>query len=285
MLRDWGLSIIALVCLVRVCLHPIMKRSQANMMKMGKMGPEIERLKKKYGDDKDAMSKAQMELMKEQGFTPILGCLPLFLQMPIFIALWSSLQSTFELRQAPFLYFFHTHFTWVRDLAMPDHLIYFPNHPVSFFFIHFDALNVLPLLVAVVSFINQKVTPKPPATTPEAQQQQKMMQWMTLIFPLMFYNLPSGLNLYYVTSTSLGILEGKIIRKHIKEKEEAEKDGRVIVDARPTRASKQTKRGEPQAPEAPRGGLAGLLKNLQDKAEQIRQDAQRQGRDGGKKKD
>jgi YidC/Oxa1 family membrane protein insertase len=277
-LRDWGLAIIALVCLVRVCLHPIMKRSQANMMKMGKMGPEIERLKKKYGDDKDAMSKAQMDLMKEQGFTPILGCLPMFLQMPIFIALWSCLQSTFELRQAPFLAPWGHHLTWIRDLAQPDKLIYFPNHPVSFFFIHFDALNLLPLLVAVVSFINQKVTPKPPPATPEAEQQQKMMQWMTLVFPLMFYNLPSGLNLYYVTSTSIGILEGKIIRRHIKDKEEAERGGKIIVDARPTRGSKQSKRDEPPTKDQPKTGLIGWLANLQEKAEQLRNEG-----GGGKK--
>jgi YidC/Oxa1 family membrane protein insertase len=278
-LRDWGLAIIALVCLVRVCLHPIMKRSQGNMMKMGKMGPEIERLKKKYGDDKDAMSKAQMDLMKQQGFTPILGCLPMFLQMPIFIALWSCLQSTFELRQAPFLYFFHTHFTWIKDLAQPDKLIYFPNHPISFFFIHFDALNILPLCVAAVSFVNQKVMPKPVAATPEAAQQQKMMQWMTLIFPLMFYNLPSGLNLYYVTSTSIGIWEGKIIRKHIKDKEDAEKGDKIIVDARPTRGSKQSKRDEPPKQDPPRSGLMAWIASLQLKAEQLRDD-----RDGGKKR-
>jgi YidC/Oxa1 family membrane protein insertase len=278
-LRDWGLAIIALVILVRVCLHPIMKRSQANMMKMGKMGPEIERLKKKYGEDKDAVSKAQMEMMKSQGFTPILGCLPMFLQMPIFIALWSCLQSTFELRQAPFLYFFGIHFTWIKDLAQPDKLIYFPNHPISFLFIHFDALNLLPILVAVVSFINQKVTPKPPAATPEAAQQQKMMQWMTLIFPLMFYNLPSGLNLYYVTSTSIGILEGNIIRKHIKNKEEAERGGRVIVDAKPTRGSRQSKRDEPPKDKSSKTGLMGWLANLQEKAEQLRNESERSKKD------
>jgi YidC/Oxa1 family membrane protein insertase len=272
--RDWGLAIIALVILVRACLHPIMKRSQANMMKMGQMGPEMERLKKKYGDDKDAISKAQMELMKQQGFTPVLGCLPLFLQMPIFISLWSCLQSTFELRHSPFLAPFGHHLTWIKDLAQPDKLFYFPNHPISFLFIHFDALNVLPLLVAVVSFINQKVTPKPPAATPEAEQQQKMMQWMTLIFPLMFYNLPSGLNLYYVTSTSIGILEGKIIRRHIKEKEEAEKAGRVIVDAKPTRGSKQNKRNEDEtAPQKNR--FMKWIADLQEKAEQVRRESDR----------
>jgi membrane protein insertase Oxa1/YidC/SpoIIIJ len=103
-----------------------------------------------------------------------------------------------------------------------------------------------------------------------------MMQWMTLVFPLMFYNLPSGLNLYYVTSTSIGILEGKIIRKHIKDKEEAERGGRVIVDARPTRGSKQSKRDDPPKDQAPKGGLMGWLANLQEKAEQLRNE-------GGKK--
>jgi YidC/Oxa1 family membrane protein insertase len=86
--RDWGLAIIALVCVVRVLLHPITKKSQVSMMKMGKMGPEMERLKKKYGDDKDGLNKAMMQFYKEQGATPILGCLPMFLQMPIWIALY-----------------------------------------------------------------------------------------------------------------------------------------------------------------------------------------------------
>src|SRR2546423_4854244 len=98
--RDWGLAIICLVIVVRVALHPITKRSTISMQKMGKMGPEIERLKKKYGDNKDELNKAMMQVYKEQGFTPVLGCLPMFLQMPIWIALWQALQTTFELRQA-----------------------------------------------------------------------------------------------------------------------------------------------------------------------------------------
>ena len=102
-----------------------------------------------------------------------------------------------------------------------------------------------------------------------------MMQWMTLIFPLMFYNLPSGLNLYYVTSTSIGILEGKIIRKHIKDKEEQERGGKVIVDARPTRGSKQSKRDESPDRDVPKGGLMGWLANLQEKAEQLRNEGER----------
>src|SRR5205085_131573 len=102
--RDWGLAIIGLVILVRLLLHPITKRSTISMQKMGKMGPEVERLKKKYGDNKDELNKAMMQVYKEQGVGPFLGCLPMFLQMPIWIALYTSLQNTFELRQAPFLW-------------------------------------------------------------------------------------------------------------------------------------------------------------------------------------
>src|SRR3954464_14781648 len=111
-----------------------------------------------------------------------------------------------------------------------------------------------------------KYTPRPPAATPEAEQQQKMMQWMTLIFPLMFYSFPSGLNIYYLTSTSLGIWEGKRIRAHIKEHEEAEKAGKVIVDASP-KSRNRPKKVDP--PDKPAGGIAGFLAKLQERAEQM----------------
>ena len=131
----------------------------------------------------------------------LLGCLPMFIQMPIWIALWSSLQSTFELRLAPFLW----GFTWIKDLAQPDHLITFAT-PFSFFFLHIDGINILPILLAVVFYLQQKIQPQQPATTPEQQQQQKMMKWMmVLMFPLMLYSGPAGLNLYILTSTTIGI--------------------------------------------------------------------------------
>jgi YidC/Oxa1 family membrane protein insertase len=275
-LRDWGLSIIALVCIVRLILHPITKRSQIQMLKMGKMGPELEKLKKKYGDDKEEFAKAQMKLMKEQGMGPLLGCLPMFLQTPIWIALYSALQTTFELRQAPFLW----GFTWIKDLAKPDYLIHF-GHSVPVPILgqlwphtwHFDGVNILPILLAVVFYGQQKLQPKPAAVTPEQQQQQKMMQWMTLLFPLFLYSGPSGLNLYILTSSSIGIMESKIIRDHIKQREEAEKAGRVIVDAKPTREGKRLARDRGGAASEPakRTGLAGWWAEIQDKVEQARQ--------------
>jgi YidC/Oxa1 family membrane protein insertase len=243
----------------------------------GQDGPEIERLKKKYGDDKDELNKAMMQVYKQQGFTPVLGCLPMFLQMPIWIALYAALNSTFELRQEPFLW----GWTWIKDLARPDHLITWA--PIKLFWgIEIGALNILPILLAVVFFLQQKYTPKPPATTPEQQQQQKMMQWMSLLFPVFLYNGPSGLNLYILTSTTIGIIESKRIRDHIKEREEAEKEGKVIVDAKPTRQSKRRGDepgsggvGAKKTPPAPKSGFGGWLAGLQEKADQIRREAEK----------
>ena len=272
--RDWGIAIICLVVIVRILLHPITKKSQVHMMRMGKMGPEMERLKKKYGDDKDALNKAMMSFYKEQGMGPVLGCLPMFLQMPIWIALWSALQSTFELRHSPFLYFAGVHLTWIRDLANPDALIRFT--PIHVYGFELSSLNILPLLLSVVFYFQQKFTPKPITTTPEQAQQQKMMTWMsTLMFPIFLYKGPAGLNLYILTSTTIGIIESKIIRDHIKQREEAEKAGRVFVDTKPTRASKR-KDEKDEPPKKTNGLIArvmGWFAELQQRAEDIRRQA------------
>jgi YidC/Oxa1 family membrane protein insertase len=268
-LRDWGLAIIALVCGVRILLHPITKKSQVSMMKMQKLAPEMERLKKKFGDDKEGFTKAQMELYKSVGFTPVLGCLPMFLQMPIFIALWQALLTTFELRQAPF------HFTWIHDLSQPDFLVKFAHPFLLPFGLSMAGINILPIAMAVVTFINQKYfAPKPAVMTPEQEQQQKMMAMMTPIFPILFYTLPSGLNLYYLTSTTLGILESKRIRDHIKQADaEQAAKGPVVVDA--GKASR-TRRRAAELPAAPK--KKGWLAKLQEQAEQMAREAEKRKR-------
>jgi YidC/Oxa1 family membrane protein insertase len=296
---DWGLAIISLVLLVRLTLHPVTKRSQISMLKMGKMGPEMERLKKKYADNKPELQKAMWEFQKQQGITPILGCLPMFLQMPIWIALWSALNTTFELRHASFLW----GWTWIHDLAKPDRLIRFPGagFTIPLLGTHVDGLNLLPIILAGVFYLQQKFTPKPPTMTPEQAQQQKIMQgMMVFLFPLFLYAQPSGLNLYIMTSTAIGIWESKRIRQHIKEKEEAEKAGIVIVDADPPSGGGGKRRkdepphggggggggarvrgiGSPKQPLPASGNwLSRKLAELQEKAEQARGQNERRGRD------
>jgi YidC/Oxa1 family membrane protein insertase len=153
--------------------------------------------------------------------------------------------------------------TWIHDLSKPDHLLTFAPVPLLFGW-KLSALNILPILMGVVFWIQTKMQPKPAAMTKEQEQQQKMMQWMTLLFPLMLYNGPSGLNLYILTSTAIGIVESKIIRDHIREREEAEKAGRVVVDP-----GKKFRGGGSSAiavPERPRsGGIMSWLADLQKK--------------------
>jgi YidC/Oxa1 family membrane protein insertase len=275
-LHDWGLSIIALVVLVRAILHPISKYSQVSMLGLQKMGPELERLKKKYANDKEALAKAQMEMHKEMGIAPFLGCLPMFLQTPIWIALYSALQNDMALRQAPFLW----GWTWIHDLARPDRLISWDAHPFTVPLIGMKviSLNVLPLIVAVLMFLQQKLQPQPPSLTPEQASQQKMMRYMSLLFSLFFYWMPSGLNLYILTSSSIAIVESKRIREHIKQREEREKAGKVIVDVKPTRQGKQQQKLEPLAPETKKGGIWGWWAKLQEKAEEIRREAEKKNK-------
>jgi YidC/Oxa1 family membrane protein insertase len=268
--RDWGVAIIALVALVRIILHPITKRSTISMQKMGKMGPEMERIKKKYGDNKDELNKAMMQVYKQQGVAPILGCLPMFLQMPIWIALWDMLRSTFELRQAPFLY----GWTWIHDLTQPDRIYTF-SHPIHILFFTIAGINLLPFLLAIAYFYQQKFTPKPLAATPEQQKQQKMMQWMSLLFPIFLYAEPSGLNLYIAASTGVGVWEQKRIRAHIRRQEELEKNQRIIVDAKPTRAKRLGQQNGDEPPAKSRGAFGRWIAQLQEKAEQVKREAER----------
>ena len=280
-LRDWGLAIIALVVVVRSLLHPITKRSQRSMMRMTKLGPEMERLKKKYGDDKDAMSKAMGEFYREHGLAALpLGCLPMFLQTPIWIALYSTLQAEFRLRHAPFLQFFGIHFTWIDDLARPDNLVDF-GRPLSLIFFTIHGINLLPLLLAGVFFVQMKFQPQPVATTPEQETQQKLMKWvMVLMFPLFLYKAPSGLCLYIITSTAIGIWESKRIRAQLKAEEDAKAAAPQIVEATGGGNGRKGSRGGAVAVAAPPTGLRGRFAEFQRKLQEQVENAQK---DAGKR--
>jgi YidC/Oxa1 family membrane protein insertase len=180
-------------------------------------------------------------------------------------------------------------FTWIHDLARPDRLFAWDNHPfiVPFFGMRIVSLNVLPVLLAVVFFLQQKTQPQPPAQTPEQEQQRKMMQWMSLLFPVFLYSAPSGLNLYILTSTTLGIIESKRIRNHIKQIDEAEKANKVIIDAKITRAGKQNRKQDRKedftaAKPGKSGGwlskVLGSWTDLQQRVEDMRRDAERKSK-------
>ena len=223
-LGNYGVVIMVLVFLVRLIMHPVTKKSQVSMMRMQKLGPMMEELKKKY-KDKAELNKKVMQLYKEQGVSPLSSFLPMMIQMPIWIALWSAINASFDLRGAAFLPF------WITDLSSPDALFRFKEFTIPLLNWHIDSFNLLPLLMGVVMFLQQKLMPHAKAaeqTNPQVAQQQKMMMiMMPLMFPIMLYKGPSGVNLYIMSSISAGVIEQIIIRKHIREKEEEE--ARVLV--------------------------------------------------------
>ncbi len=226
---NYGVVIIILVFLMRLCMHPITKKSQVSMSKFSKLAPKVEEIKKKYANNKAEMNKQMMALYREQGASPIMGFLPMMVQMPIWIALWSAIYASIELRGAPFLPF------WITDLSVPDALVRFATVTVPLLGWKIKSLNLLPLLMGVAFYLQQKLMPKQAAaaTNPQMAQQQKMMMIMLpLLFPLMLYNAPSGVNLYIMASTFAGVFEQHVIRKHIREKEQAESKGLVAVTSK-----------------------------------------------------
>jgi YidC/Oxa1 family membrane protein insertase len=227
---NYGVVIIILVFLMRLAMHPITKKSQISMSKMSKLAPMAEEIKKKYANNKAEMNKQMMALYREQGASPIMGFLPMMVQMPIWIALWSAVYASIDLRGAAFLPF------WITDLSMPDALWRFQSTIVlPLLGWKIESFNLLPIMMGVAFFLQQKLMPAQASASsnPQVAQQQKMMMFMMpLMFPLMLYKAPSGVNMYIMSSTFAGVFEQYVIRKHIREKEEAESQGRVAVTSK-----------------------------------------------------
>lgn len=195
--HNYGIAIILLTILVRFLLYPLTLKSYKSMREMHKIQPYMDELRKKYKDDPKRLQKEMMLLYKEHKVNPFGGCLPMILQMPVMIALFTSLRSSIELRASPFI-------LWIKDLSEPDMLYKFPNGFV---------LNILPLFMVATFFIQQKMTVVP-QTTPQQQQQQKMMSTLMPVFMgFVFYKMPSGLVLYFTLSTLLGIFDQYRIQK------------------------------------------------------------------------
>jgi YidC/Oxa1 family membrane protein insertase len=235
-LGNYGVVIIILVFLVRLALHPLTKKGQVSMMKMQKLGPKMKEIQAKYANNKQEMNKQVMALYRDAGVSPISGMLPMFIQMPIWIALWTAVYTSIDLRGAAFLPF------WITDLSMPDRLFKFPGGVNLPFFGEY--FNLLPILMGVVMYLQQKMMPASQTAQPDSQmahQQKMMMIMMPLMFPLILYSGPSGVNLYIMTSIGAGVIEQKVIRKHLKEKEEAEAAGRVPVTAKTGGKAKKKK--------------------------------------------
>lgn len=183
---NYGVAVILVTVMVRMIFWPITHKSTQSMKKMQRIQPLVTQIREKHKDNPQKMNQEIMLLYREHKVNPMSGCLPMLVQIPVFIALFTMLRSAIELRFASFL--------WIRDLSEPERL--FAS------VLPFGGLNILPLLMTATTIVQQKLTP----STGDPQQ-QKIMMWMPVMFLFMFYGMPSALVLYWTVSQGLAILQ------------------------------------------------------------------------------
>ncbi|WP_406697564.1 YidC/Oxa1 family insertase periplasmic-domain containing protein [Singulisphaera sp. Ch08] len=199
---NYGIAIILLTLLVRMIMFPLGRKQALAAKKMQDLQPLLKEIQEKYKDDKERQTKETFALYKRHGVNPVGGCLPALIQLPIFVGLWQALNNSVHLRHASFLY--------IQNLAAPDMLFKFPfagGLPLLG-----EYFNLLPFLVVSLMLVQTKLF-APPATTPEAEMQQKMMKYMMIFMAFMFYKVPSGLGIYFITSSLWQISERLLLPK------------------------------------------------------------------------
>jgi YidC/Oxa1 family membrane protein insertase len=185
LVNNWGVAIILLTILIKLAFYKLSETSYKSMANMRKMTPRMQALKDRYGDDKERLNKAMMELYKKEKINPLGGCLPIVVQIPVFIALYWVLLESVEMRQAPFA-------LWIDNLSAPDP--YF----------------VLPLIMGVSMFVQQKLNP-----APVDPLQAKIMMSLPLVFTVFFAFFPAGLVLYWTVNNLLSITQQWYITRSI----------------------------------------------------------------------
>jgi YidC/Oxa1 family membrane protein insertase len=175
--HNWGVSIILLTILIKLLFFPLSAASYRSMAKMRLVAPKLEKIKQQYADDREQLNRAMMELYKTEKINPLGGCLPVLIQIPVFIALYWSILASVEMRNAPF-------FGWITDLSAAD-----PYY-------------ILPLIMGTSMIIQTRLNPKPPDP-----MQAKVMQIMPIVFSVMFFFFPAGLVLYSIVNNILSIAQ------------------------------------------------------------------------------
>lgn len=205
---NFGVSILVTTVCVKAIFFPLANKSYKSMANMKKVQPQMEALKKKHGDDRQALQKGMMELYKTEKVNPVAGCWPVLLQIPVFFALYKVLYVSIEMRHAPF-------FGWIQDLSAPDPTTMFnlfgllPFDPTSIPFIGPILLvGVWPLIMGITMFLQMRMNPTPPDPT-----QAMIFTWMPIVFTFMLATFPAGLVIYWAWNNSLSIIQQGVIMK------------------------------------------------------------------------
>ena len=189
LVHNWGLAIICVTLVVKAILYPLTKAQYTSMAKMRMLQPKLQEMRERFGEDRQRMSQEMMKLYKDEKVNPLGGCFPLLLQMPIFIALYWTFMEAVELRHAPF-------FGWIQDLSAQD-----PYY-------------ILPILMGASMFLLQKMSPTPAADP----MQQRIMNFMPLMFMVFFLWFPAGLVLYWLVSNLITIIQQQLIYRGLEKK-------------------------------------------------------------------
>jgi YidC/Oxa1 family membrane protein insertase len=210
---NYGIAIILLTVIVRSCMIPVSLKQARSAAKMQELAPEIQKIKDKYPDDPMKQHNAVQELYKKHDFNMFGGCLPVFIQLPIFIGLYRCLSVDIDLRDAALF----PGLSWASNLAGPDKLFYWKDWMPAIIADEADGwlgpfFNVFPLITVTLFLIQQKMF-TPPATDEQTKMQQQMMTYMTVFMGVMFYKVPAGLCIYFITSSLWGICERKLLPK------------------------------------------------------------------------
>ena len=204
---NFGWSIIVFTILMRICFFPLAQQSFKSMAKMKKLGPEMQRLKEQYGDDRAGMQKEMMALYKREKANPIAGCLPILLQIPVFFALYKVLFVTIEMRHAPFI-------GWIHDLSAPDPLglltafgLFDWNVPGI---LQLFNIGIWPILMGISMFLQQKLNP-----APVDKMQAKIFMFLPIVFTFVLGGFAAGLVIYWTTNNVLSMAQQYIIQRKI----------------------------------------------------------------------
>ena len=191
---NYGIAIIIVTVLMRIIIFPLTLKQEKSMKKMRELQPELEKIKEKYKDNPQEYQQKTAELYRESGVNPLGGCLPLLIQMPVFVALYGAFSGNAIPADAKFLWF---------TLKQPDRLFMIGNF----------AFNLLPILNVGVTYIQQKIMTSATSGQESSQQMQTMLYMMPLMMLFIFYKMPSGVTLYYLVSGALSLVQQYFILK------------------------------------------------------------------------
>lgn len=274
--RNYGIAIVALTILVRLLMMPISRQAVVSAQMMQALGPEIKKIKEQYPDDMEKQGTAQRELFRRAKYNPLGGCGIMFLQLPIFIGLYRGLSVDFELRDQALI----PGVEWCSNLAAPDQLFNWSGYLPEFLAGESGWLgpyfNLLPIITIVLFIFQQKMFTPPPTDEQQAMM-QKMMSFMMIFMGFMFFKVPAGLCLYFITSSIWGLVERVFIPKpqlsqSMLDGLGLEAGGKTVpgtIDGKVIKSSAGATRMDDQAKRAQRDQQRERQKRLRDKRNDV----------------